>query len=72
MSDTPAIAETRLKHILEAGLLAASEPLSLSQLGALFPDEERPANGELNDALAELASDCEDRGVELQTPAPGL
>ncbi len=32
----------QLQQILEAALLAAGEPLSTSQLAALFTDDERP------------------------------
>lgn len=41
----------QLQQILEAALLAAGQPLSPVQLGALFSDEERPPKGEINRAL---------------------
>lgn len=60
-----------LKRILEAALFAASQPLSLAQLGALFGEEETPSRNELGRALEELKSDCADRGVELVEVATG-
>lgn len=71
MSENKPAADNRLKHILEAALLAAGEPLSLTQLGALFEEDGQPAASQLREALAELAADCEDRGVELKEVASG-
>lgn len=60
-----------LKNILEASLLAASQPLSMVQISALFSDTERPASDEIHQALELLAQDCENRGVELVEVASG-
>ena len=60
-----------LKHILEAALLAAGQPLSHAQLGALFNDEERPPVGEISKALEQLEKDCAGRGIELKKVASG-
>lgn len=60
-----------LKHILEAALLAAGQPLSHAQLGALFSDEERPPAGEISKALEQLGEDCAGRGIELKKVASG-
>ena len=62
---------SELKKILEAALLAADEPLSLNQLEALFSEEAQPGHGKLREALAELAADCEGRGIELREVASG-
>jgi len=62
----------QLKQILEAALLAAGEPLSPAQLGALFSDEERPPTGEISRALEQLGNDCARRGVELKKVASGF
>ena len=56
----------QLQQILEAALLASGQPLSTSQLAALFTDDERPPNGEISRALEQLRVDCADRGVELK------
>jgi segregation and condensation protein B len=61
----------QLKQILEAALLAAGQPLSHAQLGALFSDEERPPAGEISRALEQLSNDCANRGVELKKVASG-
>lgn len=61
-----------LKAILEAVLLAAAEPLSLDRLLGVFPEPERPDREVLRAALAELATDCTGRGVELVEVASGF
>ena len=68
---TSMIQGDQLKQILEAALLAAGQPLSHAQLGALFEDEERPPAGEISRALEQLSNDCADRGVELKKVASG-
>ena len=60
-----------LKNILEASLLAASQPLSIVQISALFTDTERPPASEIRQALTLLDEDCENRGVELVKVASG-
>lgn len=60
-----------LKHVLEAALLAADQPLTVAQLGDLFEDEERPTHPDISRALEELTSDCSDRGIELLAVASG-
>jgi len=72
MSDTPKPTDSdSLKRIIEAALLAAGEPLSITALGTLFSDEERPPTGELSRALEQLSNDCANRGVELKKVASG-
>ena len=61
-----------LKHILEAALLAAGEPLTMTQLGELFDEDQRPGGSDIGRALEELAADCVDRGIELQEVANGF
>ena len=61
----------QLKQILEAALLAAGQPLSHAQLGALFSEEERPPGGEISKALEQLKDDCARRGIELRKVASG-
>lgn len=60
-----------LKRIVEAVLLAAAQPLSLTQLAALFTEEEAVDNGQLLAALQSLAADCGERGIELKEVASG-
>jgi segregation and condensation protein B len=68
---TEMVKGTQLQQILEAALLAAGQPLSPAQLGALFSDEERPPTGEISRVLEQLRVDCTDRGVELKKVASG-
>jgi segregation and condensation protein B len=61
-----------MRRIVEAALLAAPQPLTLAQLTALFPEEELPPPGSLEQAIADLRADCETRGVELVEVASGF
>jgi len=60
-----------LKRIVEAALLAASEPLSLNQLNALFDEDEQPGHGALREAIAALDCDLADRAVEVVEVSSG-
>ncbi len=61
-----------LKNIVEGALLAAGGPLTLDSLLGLFgTDEEPPTREALNVALATLAEDYRDRGIELAEVAGG-
>ena len=71
MTATAMVQGEQLKQILEAALLAAGQPLSHTQLAALFSDEERPPGGEISRVLEQLAGDCANRGVELKKVASG-
>lgn len=62
----------KLKHIVEAALLAAARPLSLDQLQALFSEEEKPDKSSLREALRNLEADYADRSVELREVASGF
>ncbi len=62
-----------LKKIIEAALLASTQPLSLPQLQALFPETDDPVGHEqLAAALDELRADCGERGIELVEVASGF
>lgn len=63
--------EQELKNILEAALMAAGRPLNLDELGALFPETDRPDKGALRRALEGLGEDLDGRGVELTEVASG-
>jgi segregation and condensation protein B len=62
----------QLKSIIEAALLAHSQPLSVSQLSELFVEEDAVDRIQLAQALQALAADCEGRGVELREVASGF
>ena len=61
-------------RIVEAALLAASQPLTATQLHALFVGdalEEQVSASEIDTALQQLQAGCGDRGVELVEVASG-
>ena len=62
----------QLKPIIEAALLAASQPLSVSQLGDLFVEEDGVDREAIARALEALAGDCAGRGIELKELASGF
>jgi segregation and condensation protein B len=62
----------QLKAILEAALLASSQPMSLQHLGDLFADEEQVDRAQISMALEALGQDCAGRGVELLEVASGF
>lgn len=64
-------ARTSLKNILEGILMAADEPLTLADLGALFTDDERPPPTDIDAALRALQDDYAERGIELKEVASG-
>lgn len=59
------------KRIVEAALLAASQPLTVAQLNALFTLDEPAPEGGVARALEALQSECEGRGIELVEVASG-
>lgn len=61
-----------IRRIVEAALLAAPQPLTLAQLTALFPEDELPPPGSLEQAISDLRAQDETRGVELVEVASGF
>ena len=61
-----------LKSIIEAALLAASQPLGVQQLDDLFVEEDRVDQTQIRMALEALAQDCTGRGIELLEVASGF
>ncbi|NMI16314.1 SMC-Scp complex subunit ScpB [Xanthomonas hortorum pv. vitians] len=61
-----------ITRIIEAALLASSQPLTLAQLQGLFPEEEPAPPGSVERALELLREGCADRGVELVEVASGF
>lgn len=69
--------QTLITRIVEAALLAASQPLSLSQLRGLvsmgeLPLDEAAPDGSVELALETLREQCAERGVELVELASGF
>ncbi|GLQ51412.1 SMC-Scp complex subunit ScpB [Dyella flava] len=62
----------QLKAIIEAALLAASQPLSVAQLGELFIEEDEVDRAQIAMALEMLADDSQGRGVELKEVGSGF
>ena len=60
-----------LKSIVEALLLAADRALAIDEIRSVFDEADRPHRDELKQTLADIAADCEDRGVELKEVASG-
>jgi segregation and condensation protein B len=63
--------QTLVTRIVEAALLAASQPLTVVQLNALFPLDEPAPEGSIEAALLALQDACAERGVELLEVASG-
>lgn len=63
----------QLKNIIEAVLMVADTPVSLSQLLAIFlKDGAQPSATEISAALDEIARDYQGRGIELKEVASGF
>ncbi len=60
-----------INRIIEAALLASSQPLTVVQLGALFPLDEPAPEGSIQAALEALQADAAGRGIELVEVASG-
>jgi len=65
------MSEIPVKRIVEAALLAASQPLTRLQLAGLFDEQEQVDLSEVARALEELAEDAAERGVTLVEVASG-
>jgi segregation and condensation protein B len=61
-----------LKRIVEAALLASSQPLTIPQLAALFAESDALTHEDLARALEALAADSAERGIELKEVASGF
>ncbi|GLQ98727.1 SMC-Scp complex subunit ScpB [Dyella mobilis] len=62
----------QLKAIIEAALLAASQPLTVMQLDELFIEEDEVDRAQIAVALELLAADSQGRGVELKEVGSGF
>ncbi len=61
----------QIKNIIEAVLLAAGEPVTITRLKTIFAEQELKHN-DIAKALEQLNADLEDRGVELIEVANGF
>ncbi len=62
----------QLKSIIEAALLASTQPMTMHHLGDLFNEADDVGHEQIARALEALAGDCEGRGVELKEVASGF
>lgn len=62
----------QIRRIIEAALLAATQPLPLPQLLALFADAEQVDADAIGRAVEELRAESATRGIELVEVASGL
>ena len=62
----------QLKPIIEAALLASSQPMTIHQLGDLFNEADDVGQEQIAKVLEALAEDCDGRGVELKQVASGF
>ncbi len=62
----------QLKSIVEAALLASTQPLTVHLLGDLFTETDDVDHAQIAKALETLAAECAGRGVELQEVASGF
>jgi segregation and condensation protein B len=64
--------DSYLKNVVEAALLAAARPVSVSELQQIFDEQSRPSPKELRAVLEQLAADYEGRGVAIRETANGF
>ncbi|NDA43289.1 MAG: SMC-Scp complex subunit ScpB [Gammaproteobacteria bacterium] len=65
------MSDHHIRNVIEASLLAAGKPLSINEIAELFDEDGRPDKGQLQSTLESLASEYEDRGIELRETASG-
>jgi segregation and condensation protein B len=66
------MSDNYLKNVIEAALLAAARPVSVSELQQIFDEQSRPTPKELRAILDSLAADYEGRGVMIRETANGF
>jgi segregation and condensation protein B len=65
------MSESYLKNVIEAALLAAARPVSVSELAQMFDEQSRPPPKEIRALLEQLTADYEGRGVAIRETATG-
>lgn len=61
----------QLQAIIEAALMVAGRPLTVSALQGLFPEEEQPETADIKTALESIRDRHKDSGIELADVASG-
>lgn len=62
----------QLKSIIEAALLASTQPMTVPLLSDLFNEADEVDREQIAKALEALAQDCDGRGIELKEVASGF
>jgi segregation and condensation protein B len=62
----------QLKPIIEAALLASTQPMTVHQLGDLFNEADDVSPEQIARSLETLAGECAGRGIELKEVASGF
>ena len=62
----------QLKSIIEATLLASTQPMTPQQLENVFNEEDAVSRQDIAQALEALGNDCSGRGIELKEVASGF
>src|SRR4029079_11372479 len=65
------MSDNYLKNVIEAALLAAARPVSVSELQQIFDEQSRPNTKEMRAILESLTADYEGRGVTIKETANG-
>jgi segregation and condensation protein B len=66
------MSDNYLKNVVEAALLAAARPVSVSELQQIFDEQSRPTAKEVKALLDSLTADYEGRGVTIKETANGF
>jgi segregation and condensation protein B len=66
------MSDAYLKNVVEAALLAAARPVSVSELLQVFDEQSRPSAKQMRALLEQLAADYEGRGVTIRETANGF
>lgn len=63
--------EHDLKNILQAVIMAASTPINIDKLLAVFPDNAQPERDDIRNALQAMEEDCKTSSFELKQVSSG-
>jgi segregation and condensation protein B len=66
------MSDNYFKNVIEAALLAAARPVSISELLQVFDEQSRPTPKEMRALLEALTADYEGRGVTIKETANGF
>lgn len=61
----------KLQQIVEAAIMVAGQPVTLTQLQNLFPEDEKPTAAALKEVITSIQAHYQESGIELQEVASG-